>query len=219
MVDVQPGKVATYDPSVTLTNYSDSGRTRFLHNGTQFVKAKLISSRATFAHVGYVSGGNDVTGYTNYVDSNGDYVLVDGSKYIPEATGGPSPGFGNYIIVSYPLQVSTSEIIFWTISQLSFYSDFVVKYSYDGTTYFSATVSTVVETYDNDIARRVGDVPPSGEYVYTLTLGSTYTARYFKVIAYDGAARPSYAEFVTEIAIVPIQDPILEIWDTDGSQA
>ena len=73
---VHPGKVQTNNPSVTLSNYSDADRTRFLYNGTQFIKAKLVVPRASYAYVGYIYGDGEAqsTLYTDYKDVSGRSV-------------------------------------------------------------------------------------------------------------------------------------------------
>lgn len=292
MVTVQPGQVPTYDPSVTLTNYSDSNRTRFLYNGNQFVKARLVSSRASYAYVGSISSSlysTWTTSYTNYKNMSGDYVLVDGEMYTPQATGAPPAGNAHYVIIHFPIQVATSEIILWSLSHLDFYGSFSVSYSYDGSYYFDISGVSTQESYDDTVQRVEGESPPTGEYKYTISLGSTYTARYFRISVYQhttttaeidmasdttiqvssttgfpsswltstnsplcvgiygftytaktsttftgvtfsaaaGAialsshvwSRFSFAEYLTEVDVVGVEEPILEIWDSDGSQA
>ena len=96
MAIVHPGKVQINDPSVTLTGYSDTDRTRFLYTGAQFVKATLINPKATFAYVYSLSTGGP---WEEYKDLNGLYALVNSEKYIPIATGAPDPTKANEVIV------------------------------------------------------------------------------------------------------------------------
>ena len=186
MVTVQPGKVPTYTPSpnVQLEDYEDSDRTRFVFNGSQYVKASLVSSKPSFAYVGYNNSSSYVMFYTEYKDSSGKYALVNGEYYIPEATGLPSSSYSNVILVGFPTQISTSEITLWGISMLGFYENLTVSYSYDGDFFFDIAGSSVVFGYDADKQRRVDESPPTGLYYFTITLGATYTARYFRVQAY-----------------------------------
>jgi len=213
----------------------------------------------------------------------------------------PMTNYGHYIVVGFPVSVSTNEVKFWSTTRLSFYDSLAVSYSYDASFYFDATVSSVVEYFDNTIQTREGESPAIGEYRYTITLSSSYTARYFKIHAHhstltttstsDGGVdltvasttgfpdlwtdftgtplrvygttdtghrsfgfiytsktatkfenittdavdwgaggeslnigsvvycRFSFAEYVTEVEIVDNPTPMLEVWDTDGSQA
>ena len=180
MVSVQPGKVPTYtpDPEVTLTNYSDADRTRFMHVGSQFVKARLIASRASYAYVGYY--GHSATtllsseniDYTQYKNLDGDYALVDGSTEAPQATGAPLAGRGEVVVVGYPVQVSTSIVFLYSPTFFDFYEYFKVSYSHNGTDYFDATVSSVTYAFEDSV------------YKFSINLSGETTARYFKISAY-----------------------------------
>lgn len=188
MTIVQPGKVPTYSPSpeVSLSGYTDSDRTRFLFNTSQFVKARLAVTRPSFGYVRLVgNGATSSTWYINYKTLDGKYALVNGEKYVPVATGAPSTSYPHSVVIGFPTQVTTSSIVLWSTSHLDCYPYFRVYYTYDSPTgspyYFEATVSSITETYDADIQRYEGEVPPSGLYKYTITLGETYSARYFKI--------------------------------------
>lgn len=304
MTVIQPGKVPTYSPSpaVTMTGYDDSDRTRFLFNGSQFVKAKLVIARPSFAYVGYVNYlFEDTIAYKSYLDINGKQALVNGERYVPQATGVPASGYGSFVLVGFPVQVTTSSIVLWSTSHLSFYGNLKVYYTYDNPDdvetpfYFEATVSSVSESYDSLEARYAGESPPSGLYKYTIALDSSYTARYFKIsanqfctaqsainygdtsitvdstsvfpstwlsgeglcfydkyilkhnVTYTGKSgssftgvagipalgagdpcavagtyvilNPSFAEYLTEVELVSTYEPVLEIWNTNGTQA
>ncbi len=297
MTIVQPGQVPTYtpDPAVTLSSYSDADRTRFLFNGSQFIKARLAVSRASYAYVGTAPSG---TTYTEYKNSSGDYVLVDGNVYVPVATGAPTAVNAQTVVVGFPITVTTSEIVFWGTSFLDYYTSFIVEYSYDGS--YSFTVPTVTTTWAWDAAAQIveDEEPATGQYKYTLSLDASYSAKFFRVSSYhttlldatftsgattisvdsttgfpdswasstgvnlqgtDGAGHtvdtaitytgktadsftgvslltafaydvivdstskvvmaPGFAADMTEIDILGTYSPILEVWDTDGSQA
>jgi len=191
MVRVQPGIMPTYtpDPSVSLSGYDDSDRTRFLHTGSQFVKARLIASRASYAYCGYhlSTTSTEYITYTDYVDSNGNYVLVDGSTYIPEATGAPAANQDHIIEVGYPIQVSTSTIYIYSPVFFDFYEYFKVRYSHNGSDYFDTTVSSVSWVFDDTLKIRETEVIPTGQYKYSINLSSSVTARYFRIDAYSSA--------------------------------
>jgi hypothetical protein len=178
---IHPGKLAIQDPTVTLSNYDDGDRTRFLYNGNQFIKAKLSTSRPSYAYVGSITNaGLEYIGYTEYKDTNGNYVLVNDEKYIPEATGAPTATSANIIIVGFSSQISTSEVYFWTTSYIE--TDYIhAQYSYDGSTYFDISGESFSWRFDADIQQRPGESPPVGEYEYTISLGASYTFRYLKL--------------------------------------
>jgi hypothetical protein len=278
---VQPGQVPTYTPSppVTLTGYSDSDRTRFLFNGNQFVKARLDLTRPSFGYVGYYDTELDETiEYKNYKTTAGKYVLVDGDRQEAQATGAPQSYKSHFIIIGFPVQVSTTSVVIWSTSRFDYYSFFSVQYTYDNPDvvsspfYFDAGVSSVVEAFDFT----------ENKYKYTITLDGSYTARYFKIDAsklttlasdvsagatsitvasttgfpdsisdqyvsvegdvflytsktgtvFNGVSgvdshstgdnvlfRPIFAHLVTEVEIGTSYTPLLEFWNTNGSQA
>lgn len=184
MTIVQPGKVPTYTPSpnVQLELYDDADRTRFLFNGSQYVKAALVVSEPSLAYVGTFDGS--ASWYTNYKTSDGKYALVNGEYYVPVATGVPSASESNALLVGFPIQVSTSEIKLWGTSMLSYYEYLTVSYSYDGVFFFDISGASVTYGYDSDKERYVGEDPPTGLYYFTIALGATYSARYFRIQAY-----------------------------------
>lgn len=177
MTDIQPGKVPTYQPSpaVSLSGYDDSDRTRFIFNGSQFVKAALEVSEPSFAYVTSAS--------TNYKTVDGKYALVNGERYIPVAYGTPGTGTWTDVRVGFPITVSTSSITIWSTSYLSYYDSMAVSYSYDGSFYFDISGSSVSWSFESSEEQYPGESPPSGLYKYVIDLGASYSARYFKIHA------------------------------------
>ena len=297
MTIVQPGQVPTYspDPAVTLVNYSDLDRTRFLFNGSQFIKARLASSRASHAYVGVSPSG---TTYTEYKTGDGKYALVNGVNYVPVATGSPTEASAQAVVVGFPVLVTTTSIVFWGTSLLDYYDSFKIEYSYDGSSFFNIAGVTSDWAWDATARLYEGEEPPTGQYKYTVSLGSSYTAKYFRLSTYHTAALgstfadaattmtvdsttnfpsswaesigmtftglkngggnvtrsitytgktsntftgvvvssgigdsvvvdssskvvmvPGFAADVTEIDVLGTYEPIMEVWDTDGSQA
>lgn len=200
MVTVQPGKVPTYtpDPAVSLTNYSDADRTRFLHVGSQFVKARLVASRASYAYVGYYAYssstlvGSQQIDYTSYKTLSGDYALIDGSTSTPQATGAPLSGKGEVVVVGYPVQVSTDTVTLYSPSFFDFYELFKVRYSHNGSDYFDITTDSVDYEYTG------------GVYVFSINLTTTVTGRYFKISAY--ATTVTTATFTDDPASFTVAD-------------
>lgn len=163
MTIVQPGRVPTYtpDPAVTLSSYSDADRTRFLFNGSQFIKARLAVSRASYAYVGTAPSG---TTYTEYKNSSGEYVLVDGNVYVPVATGAPTSANAQVVVVGFPITVTTSEVVFWSTSFLDYYTSFIVEYSYDGSYYFAVPTVTTSWAWDATAQIVEDEEPATGQY-------------------------------------------------------
>ena len=177
MVTTQPGKLPTYtpDPNVNLSNYDDSDRTRFLHVGSQFVKARLEASRAYYAYVGIRSGTSSTHEsfpYTEYKNLDGEYALIDGDTDFPQATGAPTSGNGHVILVGYPTQVTTSVIYLYSPTFLDFYELFNVSYSHNEIDYFDADVSSVTYIFSG------------GVYKFSINLTSSITGRHFKIDAH-----------------------------------
>lgn len=186
MAQIQPGQVPTYEPSpsVSLTGYSDSNRTRFIFNGSQFVKAALEVSEPSFAYVSSVPMSASSCQYKNYKTTDGLYALVNGEKYIPIAYGSPTADYEGSVIIGFPVTVSTSEIILWGTAMLSYYDSLYVEYSYDDSFYFTIAGSSVSWSFESSEEQYAGESPPSGLYKYTISLGATYSARYFRITAY-----------------------------------
>jgi len=189
---VQPGQVPTYAPSpaVDLSGYDDSNRTRFLFNGSQFVKARLALSRPSFGYVGYMDTDfEDVISHKSYLTVGGKYALIDGDRATPVATGVPTSG--GFVLIGFPVAISTTQVVLWSTSHLDYYSLFKVKYTYDDPDtvatpfYFEATVTDSVEEFDFI----------ENKYKYTVTLDGAYTAKYFKI--YIGATTTLSSSYTT----------------------
>lgn len=202
MTIVQPGQVPTYtpDPEITLTGYDDSDRTRFIFNGSQFVKARLVSSRASFAYVGTSPSG---TTYSKYKTSDGKYALVNGDNYVPVATGVPTDAGAQTVVVGFPVSVTTSEIVFWSTSMIDYYSSIKVEYSYDGSFYFDVASESTDWEWDDTAQLYEGEDPPTGQYKFTISLGSSYTAKYFRISCYWNAVLDAtYVDEANTITVV-----------------
>jgi len=184
MAIVQPGKVPTYtpDPAVSLSGYDDSDRTRLIFNGSQFVKASLIRSVPTYVYVGIAPLG---THYQSYKTSDGKYALANGERYIPVATGVPPSGYASSLLVNYPVTVSTDEIVLWGTAMIPYYDNLKVEYSYDGSFFFDIGGSSVTWSFEDQEEQTPGEISPSGLYKFVISLGASYSARYFRVSAYQ----------------------------------
>jgi hypothetical protein len=220
MTVVQPGIVPTYtpNPAVTLTGYSDTDRTRFLYNGSQFVKAKLAITRPSFAYVGSKSGEVSTFSYKDYKTVDGKYALVNEERYIPVATG--TPASGNFVIVGFPAQILASSIVLWSTSNISSYGNIMIYYTYDNpdevvSPYYFSVASTEIETYDFTEKRTPTESPPSGLYKYTITFTSSITARYFGVLLPNSSAVLK----LTEIDVGSSYEPLLSLWNSNGVSA
>lgn len=209
MTIVQPGQVPTYTPSpaITLSNYSDSDRTRFLFNGSQFVKARLVSSRASYAYVGTSPSG---TTYTNYKTSDGKYALVNGDNYVPVATGAPTDAGAQAVLIGFPVVVTTSEIVFWSTTMIDYYSSIKVEYSYDGSYYFDVTSESTSWAWDSTARWYEGEDPPTGQYKFTISLGASYSAKFFRISCYQtsllDATYNDLAETITVVSTAGFPD-------------
>ena len=72
MADSQPGKVTSFDPSITLTDFSAGTRDRFMFNENQLVLAKLQQPRPVIATARTRTGSDDFVDF----DQLGDFGLA-----------------------------------------------------------------------------------------------------------------------------------------------
>ena len=183
-----PGKVNATDPSVTLVGYTDAARARVFHTGVQFVKSELSYGAPVCAHVGSVKPDYYLVKsdfYSKYKDKQGRFVLINGETYIPQASGAPPADDSSVVTLDLGFPVEVSSISIWSKDPLE-YDNLRVRYSHDGDQFFTWG-RTVSEEFDPLLAHYEGESPPSGLYKTTLTLSSTRTARYFRVVAYVAA--------------------------------
>lgn len=182
MVDSQPGTVTAFDPSLTLSNFSAETRDRFLHNANQLVLAKLQQARPTTAVARIRTGAYDFVEFSEYRNLSGGLALIDGTYQALETTGAPTAPY-QQLLVGFDQQVTTDTIIFWSTDYVDT-SKIIVQYSYDNETWFSVGTVSWVQFFDDTIEVFPGDVPPTGEYRYTGTIGAgNITARYWKLRA------------------------------------
>jgi hypothetical protein len=214
MADSQPGKVTTFDPSVTLTDFTADARDRLMYNENQLVLAKVQTPRPVAA-TSYHSSSPSLK-YDKYVNIEGEFSYVDGSYMALKTSGVPTTDVDT-IEIAFDQQVTTSVVKFWSTAYTTSTTALQVWYSFDNDTWFSAGDVTWVETRDESLQQFPGDNPPSGEYVYTGTFDEgAKTARYWRV---NHTVNDTLVNYLTEIEILPDVGAILEHWNSDGSKA
>ena len=213
MADSQPGKVATFDPSITLADFAADKRAHLMYNENQLVLAK-VQQTAPVSSYAQVDEG---TKYSEYKNTDGEYVYIDSSFQALSTSGKPSLDI-NRIVVGFDRQVTTSEIKFWA-TQWYDSADFSVDYSFDDETYFTAGTITWTSSFDDTIQVNPSDDPPTGEWVYTGTINSgPLTARYWKVKTSASDTASKFGE-VTEVRILQTTLPLIQHWNSDGVKA
>lgn len=180
MADSQPGKVGTFDPSVTLTNFSADTRDRFVYNENQLVLAKLQRAQPVSTTARTRTASEVFIEYAEYVNSEGELAYIDGSFQALDTPGKPTTPI-HQIVIGFAQQVTTPEVKFWSTSFVDT-SEVYIQYSFDNTTWFDVGAVTWVQIFDDTIENFPGDAPPTGQYQYTGTFDSgNVTARYWRV--------------------------------------
>lgn len=180
MVDSQPGSVTSFDPSLTLVDFSASSRDRFMFNENQLVLAKLQQPLPVIAAAVNRDTTNTITSYSNYLNLDGDFAYIDRSFQALDTPGVPTLPV-HQIIVGYDQQITTSQVKFWSVGFVDTATTFV-QYSFDNVTWFDAGGITWSQEFDDTIEINPGDSPPTGEFVYTGVFDSgNITARYWRI--------------------------------------
>lgn len=216
MVDSQPGQVAAFEPAPTinLTSFSAAARDKFMFNENQLVLAKIQAPKPLTVEIG--TAPNTRT-YPDYVNLQGELALIDESFYSLETSGVPVSS-SDSIWVGYDQQVVTSSIKFWSKKEfdISVATNIEVHTSFNDITYTLVAGTTLAEARDESLEFYPGESPPSGLFVYTITLPADTTARYWQVVF---NAETFAGTDVTEIQIIPTTGAILEHWNSNGSKA
>lgn len=182
MAESQPGAVETFDPSINLTSFSAKTRDKLIFNENQLVLAKVQQPRPVFAAAltAVASSTLTYTRWGNYKNLSGDFAYIDGSFQALDTPGVPT-GDVFRIEIGFDQQVVTNILKFWSTGFVDT-TKIKVEYSFDNVTYFSAGTVSWVQNFDDTIEVFPGDNPPTGEYVYTGTIGSgEITARYWRI--------------------------------------
>jgi len=180
MVESQPGKVQTFDPSITLTNFSAETRDQLIFNENQLVLAKLQQPTATQATARSRQTVDQIVEFTNYRNSSGGLVYIDGSFQALSTSGVPTSDV-NQVKIGFDIQVTTSSVIFWTTTFVAS-AEVFVEYSFEDVTWFSVGDVTWVSVFDDTIENFPGDSPPTGQFKFTGTFdGGEITARYWRI--------------------------------------
>lgn len=180
MVDSQPGSVTSFDPSLTLTNFSASTRDRFMFNENQLVLAKLQQPLPVIATAVNRDVSNTLTSYSNYLNLEGEFAYIDRSFQALDTPGVPTLPV-HQLVVGYDQQITTSQVKFWSVGFVDTGNVFV-QYSFDNVTWFDVGDITWSQEFDDTIEINPDDSPPTGEFVYTGVFDSgNITARYWRI--------------------------------------
>jgi hypothetical protein len=214
MADSQPGKVTTFDPSVSLDSFAADARDRLMYNENQLALAK-IQQPVPVAASSYLTAAPS-TVYDKYVNIAGEFAYTDGSFQALKTSGVPTTDVDT-LEIGFDQQVTTTVVTFWSTAHVVTSASLTIFYSFDNNTWFDVGTITWDESRDESIQQFPGDSPPSGEYVYEGTFDSgSQTGRYWRV---SHSANTTFVNYLTEIEILPNVGAVLEHWGSDGTKA
>lgn len=187
-ITTKPGKLTKQGPIVTLQGSpSLSSGDKFLFNGSQFVQfisqpPKVIEASAnSVVTVGFNGEVERKNSYLEFKDVNGTFRFVNGNPTtIGIFTGWPSDY--DHVIIGYEREVSTSSIKFWAEEYIP--TELLrVDYGWDGNDWYNVPThaGNVSFIFDDTIKRTEDEASPSGMYVYTISFGQTYSAKYWRI--------------------------------------
>ena len=182
------GKLSKQGPLATLGSFTHGEEDRFIFNGQQFVSLSAQSPKVVLASARKTIGfenENDILymGYNNFMDSEGTFRLVDGSPMLEQEIYTGWPGVYDHVVIGYDNEVSTSTIKFWTKNYIN-PDTITIDYGDTDNYYFSISGISVNYEFDDSIRHTYTEIIPSGMYVYTVTLGATYTGKYWRIKAF-----------------------------------
>lgn len=219
MVDSQPGQVTSFDPSLTLTSFSATTRDKFMFNENQLVLAKLQQPRPVIASATNRDSSNDLTVFENYRNLSGQLAYVDRSFYALDTPGVPTLDV-HQITIGYELQITTDQVIFWSVGFVDTDTVFV-EYSFDNVTWFDAGAVTWSQDFDDTLQLNPDDSPPTGEFVYTGSIDAgDITARYWRIRSDAEQTVTTYSAgtvTVTDTSLWPTSSTSVLVLDSGGS--
>lgn len=179
MVDSQPGTVISFNPSLSLSGFSAVSRDRFMFNENQLVLAKIQQPEAITASATNVSNIYTFTHFNEYRNLDGDLAYIDNLFYNLSSPGVPTLSV-HRITIGFDLQVLTNTFKIWSVGFIDTTLLFA-EYSFDNVTWFPVGNITWVQQFVDTIELFPGESPPTGEFVYTGTLATPVTARYWRL--------------------------------------
>ena len=194
MVYTVPGKVQTQGPIATLEDGLDLGYyDKFIFNGEQFVQFVASLPGVVEASANYVLGLKDTVNvtskitYADYKDADGGFRLVNGNPTHTGQISGYPTGDYDHVIIGYDGPVTTTSIRFWSERYVPV--ELVrVDYSHDGEFWSNIITSedNVSFTFDSSIKLYSTETSSVGQYIYTVDLGGSFTAKYWRIRSFIG---------------------------------
>lgn len=187
-VDTKAGKINKQGPIASLEGgFEFSDDDKFLFNGDQFVQFIAEPPRAVEASANsliYMSGDQVLLSktYSSYKNSDGVFRLIDGNPVSTGTYTGVPTGDYDHVVVGYDVGVSTDTIKFWAKKYIP--TELIrVDYSHDGEYFFEVPTheGNVSYIFDDALKIKSTEISPSGQYEYTVVLGKTYTAKYWRI--------------------------------------
>jgi len=205
-----PGKLQRQGPIATLDGLVEFGYyDKFLFNGEQFVQfvaplPSVIEASANYALGLYdeVNVSSKIT-YADYKDASGEYRLVNDNPIHSGLFSGYPSGDYDHIVIGYDGPVTTSSVKFWAEEYIPV--EIVrVDYSYDGIHWYNVTTNEGNVSFEFDSSMKLYDTEtsPTGQYIYTVDLGESFTATYWRVRSFIGLYSTSEVEDVQDKDVV-----------------
>ena len=214
-----PGKLQRQGPIATLEGLVEFGYyDKFLFNGEQFVQfvaplPSVIEASANSALGLYdeVDVSSKIT-YADYKDASGDYRLTNGNPIHSGLFSGYPSDTYDHVIIGYDGPVITSSVKFWAEEYIPV-EIIRVDYSFDGSHWYNIPTSAGNVTFEFDSAMKLysTETSPTGQYIYTVDLGGSFTATYWRVRSFIGLHSTH--------EVLDVQDSNIPVTTTSGLPA
>ncbi|HEC66274.1 MAG TPA: hypothetical protein ENI23_13375 [bacterium] len=200
MSSPRAGKLLKQGSVATLTGYSANEQDRFIFDGQQFINlssqrpkvVKASAAKGVLFAAGEISTSSE---YPNFKDENGEFRFTNGN---PTTVGVNSgwPKTYDHIVIQFNNTVTTSEIKFWSIDYIP--TGYIkVDYGYSDDKFYNISAASATYIFDDSVKQYGDESVTRGLYVYTISLGQEYTARYWRI-----------SSFVTAVTTSTVTSPI-----------
>ena len=179
------GVLQKQGPLATFSNFVHGEEDRLMFNGHQFVSLSAQSPKVVVASarrtIGFDSRSEiKFAAYNNFMDLDGNFRFVNGSPTLDSNIYTGWPGTYDHIVIGYDAMVSTATIKFWSKRYVDS-THVSIDYGYDSINFHPISGISVSWEFDDTIRHKPSEEIPSGMYVYTVSLGDTYKAKYWRI--------------------------------------
>lgn len=212
------GKLSKQGPLATLASFIHGEEDRLMFNGQQFVSLSAQSPKVITASarrtIGFDSSSEiKFAAYNNFTDLDGTFRFVNGSPTLDDNIYTGWPGTYDHIVIGYDANVSTATIKFWSKRYIN-PNHISIDYGYDSINFHSISGISTSWIFDDTVRHKSNEIIPQGMYVYTVSLGSTYTAKYWRIKGFLTAVVQSKVSADISGGSINIADTTY--WDSSG---